>query len=439
MFDDLTRPGDICRILLRPRLSRETVRRYQERKLRLVVGHAYRRVPYYRSLFEKAGITPRDIRSLSDLAKLPATSKKDLRSAAPASCLSDDARPARLHVFRTTGSTGIPLVLKRSGIEDFLFHLFRMRAIRYYGLRSRDRVIRIRSGFEYVPPSWRLSKALGFFRQAILDTGDSPQKNAADLLATRPDVLTGYNSCLARIARIIVSDLGTTLPLRFAVGGADMLTPLLRRQIRNTFNAPIYDTYECQEVGFIGWECRETGLYHVCDDNLIIEVLKDDLPAGEGEQGEVVVTSLHLKAMPFIRYRLEDIVTVGPPACPCGLPFSTLRAIEAKKQDYFLLPGGRELYPWAIALLLVDNAPWIMQFELVQETTDRVVMRAEARPRPSPGDLDLLAEKVRRLLGAGVDFRIEIVPELETRPGGKFWVRRSLVASIYDEEPGPSS
>ncbi len=439
MHDDLTRLGDICRIFLRPRLSRETVLRYQERKLRGIVGHAYRRVPYYRSLFENAGISPRDIRTVSDLAKIPMTSKKEFKNAAPDSCLSDDARPARLKAFRTTGSTGVPLVVKRSGIEDFLFHLFRMRAIRYYGLRGGDRVVRLRSGYGYVPPSWRLSRALGFFRQSIVDTGDPPRKNAADLLALRPDVLTGYNSSLARIARIIVSDLGTTLPLRFAVGGADMLTPLLRKQIGNAFHAPIYDTYECQEVGFMGWECRETGLYHICDDNLIIEVLKDGVPAREGEQGEVVVTSLHLRAMPFIRYRLEDIVTVGPPACPCGLPYSTLRTIEAKKQDYFRLPGGREFYPWAIALLLIDNAPWIIQFELVQERLDRIVMRAEARPRPSPGELVLLVEQVRPLLGPGVDFDIEIVPELGTRPGGKFWVHRSLVSSIYDEESGSSS
>jgi phenylacetate-CoA ligase len=439
MLDDLTRLGDIGRVLLRPRFSRGTILRYQERKLRRVVAHAYRRVPFYRALFEKAGITFRNIRGVSELAKIPMTSKRDLKNAAPASCLSDDARTACLQSFRTTGSTGIPLVLKRSGIEDFLFHLFRMRAIRYYGLRSGDRVVRLRSGFGYVPPSWRLAKALGFYRQSTVDTGESPQKNASDLLALRPDVLTGYNSSLARIARIIVSDLGTTLPLRFAVGGADMLTPLLRRQIRDAFGAPIYDTYECQEVGFMGWECRETGLYHLCDDNLIIEVLKEGVPAVEGEQGEVVVTSLHLRAMPFIRYRLEDIVTVGPPACPCGLPYSTLRTIEAKKQDYFRLPGGREFYPWAIALLLVDNAPWIMQFELVQERLDRIVMRAEARPRPSPGELALLTEKVRPILGPGVDFRIEIVPELETRPGGKFWMRRSLVSSIYDEESGPPS
>jgi phenylacetate-CoA ligase len=190
----------------------------------------------------------------------------------------------------------------------------------------------------------------------------------------------------------------------------------------------------------MGWECRETSLYHICDDNLIIEVLKEGgLPAREDEQGEVVVTSFHLRAMPFIRYRLEDLVTVGPSACPCGLPYSTLRTIEAKKQDYFRLPGGRELYPWAISMLLVDNAPWIMQFELLQERPDRVVMRAEARPRPSPEELAALTERIGPVVGPGVDFRIEIVPEIGARPGGKFWMRRSLVSSIYDEEPGPSS
>lgn len=435
MFDYLSRLGDFYRITRRPHLSPGAIRRYQEHKLRRVVERAYRHVPFYRFLFWKAGISPDDIRSLSDLARIPMTAKKDIKQAAPESCLDSRVNPSRLKVFRTTGSTGVPLVIRRSAAEDFLFHFLRLRCLRYYGIRSRDRVVRTRSGnLDYRPLSWRLVQALGFFRQSILDTTETPQKNAADLLKVRPDVLTGYNGTLAKIARIIASDHQTTLPLRMAVGGADMLTPLLRRQIQAAFRTRIYDTYECQEIGFIAWECRETGLYHVCDDNLIIEVLKDGRPASEGERGEVVATSLHLRSMPFIRYRLEDIVTVGPSSCPCGLPFRTFRFIEAKKQDYFRLPGGSEFYPWAISLLVIDAAPWVQQFELVQERVNRVVMRAEARPKPSPNELERLASDVRLMLGPEMEFVIEVVPEIRPTPGGKFWERRSLVNSMYEEE-----
>ena len=432
MYDYLRRFGDVARIAVRRRLSLGSVRRYQERRLRRVVEDACRYVPFYRRLFREAGLSPGDIRGLDDLPRVPMTSKKALKLAPPETWFDLRFDPARLIAFRTTGSTGIPFIIRRSAAEDFLFHCFRLRSLRSYGVRMRDRVMRARNGnLGHRPLSWRLVQAAGLFRQSVLDTSETPQQNAADLLRTRPDVLTGYNSTLAKLARIITLDHRTTVPLRMAVGGADMLTPLLRRQIQEAFQARIHDTYECQEIGFLAWECPDTGLYHVCDDNLIIEVLKDGRPAREGEPGEVVATSLHLRSMPFLRYQLEDIVTVGPSPCPCGLPFRTFRSIEAKKQDYFRLPGGDEFYPWAISLVVIDDAPWVQQFELVQERLDRMVLRAEARPEPTPEVMGRLAARIRPILGPGVEFVIEVVPEIRPTPGGKFWTRRSLVNTMY--------
>jgi len=433
--DYLSRFGDLLRISVRRHLPLGSVLRFQERRLRRVMDEAYRRVPFYRDLFLRAGISPAAIRGLADLPRIPMTSKKEIKLAPPGSGFDSRFNPARLKTFRTTGSTGVPLVIRRTAAEDFLFHCFRLRSLISYGVRPWDRVVRARNGnLDHRPLSWRLVQLAGLFRQSILDTAEPPRKNAADLLQERPDVLTGYNSTLAKLARIIVCDHDTSLPLKMVVGGADMLTPLLRRQIEAAFRTRAYDTYECQEIGFLAWECRETGLYHVCDDNLIIEVLKDGRPAAEGEAGEVVATSLHLRAMPFIRYRLEDIVTVGPSPCPCGLPYRTFRFIEAKKQDYFRLPGGEEFYPWAISLAVIDAAPWIDRFELVQERLDRVVMRAEARSQPSPEVVRRLVDELRPMLGPDVEFVVEVVPEIAPTPGGKFWVRRSLVNSMYGEQ-----
>jgi phenylacetate-CoA ligase len=440
MFDHLRRSGVILDLERRDRLFPGAVRARQERMLRRIVAHAHRHVPYYRALLDGAGLLPGDVGSLDRLWSFPASTKKDVRKAPAESLLSSAVRGDRLKTFRTTGSTGVPLLVRRTKAEDLLFHLFRMRAIRAYGLRARDRVVRVRSGnAAYVPLSWRLSRALGLFRQDMVDTADTPQANADALLAMKPDVVTGYNSSLDRIARVITLERHTALPLRFAVGGADMLTPLLRKHIRAAFGGPVYDTYECVEVGMMAWECPGTGLYHVCDDNVILEVLKDGRPALEGERGEVVVTSLHLRAMPFIRYRLEDIVTAGPDRCPCGLPFRTLRAIDAKRQDYFRLPDGREIYPWAISLYLMDHAPWILQYELVQEREDRIVLRAEALPEPSAAHLERLREGLRPLLGPDVAFDVDIVRELVPTPGGKFWPRRSLVRTVYDDIDPPGA
>lgn len=433
MIDHLSRLTDIYRLFRRPRFSSRTVERYRENKLRRVVEHAYRTVPYYRALFGRAGITPADIRDGADLQKIPITTKRDLKEADPGHYLSTTFRASKLGTFKTTGSTGIPLVMRRSSAENFMIHLIRMRAVRECGLRCRDRVARIRSGgLEGDPAVWKFVQKLGFWRQSVVNAMDSPQKMARDLLALEPDVVTGYNGALARVGQIIVADLGRTLPVRFVVGGADMITPLVLKHIETAFQAPVHDHYGCQEFGLIASQCRASGLYHICDDSVILEVLKDGRPAREGERGEAVVTGLHLRAMPFIRYSLEDLVTIGPATCSCGRNYPTLKSIEAKKQDYFKLPGGREFYPWSICLVLLEAAPWIMQVELVQERVDRVVMRAEVRPKPSPGEIAILREKILPLLGPDVEFEVEIVPQLAPGPGGKFWVRRSLVNSYYE-------
>ena len=433
MWDHLSRIRDSWRILRRSHIPPESVAGFQAERLKTVVGRAAAGVPFYSSLFRKNGLAAADVRGLADLPRIPWTAKKDLRLARGSDLVAKDAPRRDLLTFKTTGSTGVPLILKRTPAEDFLFHLFRWRAIRSYGLRPGHFFVRLRNGnLGHLPFSWRAARALGFYRQAIVNTEGTPQRNAAELLALRPDVVCGYNSSLARIARILLDDLGTRLPLKFVVGGADMLTPLLRRQIEEAFRAKVFDTYECQEVGLLAWECLETGLYHVCDDNAVIEVLKDGRAAADGEAGEVVVTSLHLRAAPFIRYRLEDIVTVGPERCPCGRPFRTFRSIEAKKQDYFRLPDGRELYPWAVSLVVIDEASWVLQFQLVQEREDRIVMLTEARERPSPAEVDRLKERVRVQLGPGIEFEVEVVPRIEPTPGGKFWPRRSLVNSLYE-------
>lgn len=195
MIDHMSRMTDYDSILRRDRLSPASVLRRQNRRLRRLVEHAYLHVPYYRTLMDNAGLAPADVRGTADLAGFPMTSKKDIKRAAAPDLVSDAVRADRLPEFKTTGSTGVPLVVRRSKAEDLLFHLFRMRAIRSYGLRARDQVVRIRSGnLDYIPLSWRLARAFRLYRQSVIDTRDTPQENAARLLALRPDVLTGYNS-----------------------------------------------------------------------------------------------------------------------------------------------------------------------------------------------------------------------------------------------------
>jgi len=249
----------------------------------------------------------------------------------------------------------------------------------------------------------------------------------------RPDVLEGYPGVLAKIAENIEDDPSRLICPRLVVVGGEVLSPLMRDVIARAFAAPVFDFYASYEFKLLAWECKETGKFHVCDDAVILEVLKEGRPASIGERGEVVGTGLHSFAMPFIRFRLGDIVTRGSETCSCGQPFTTIREVQGRIIDYFLLPDGRVIHPYEIlSLFLSDAYPWIRQYQLTQESEGLVVLRVVPSTIPPHDELAHIEASVKALLGPGVDFQTRLVSEIKVEPSGKFRPSRSLVKSDYD-------
>jgi phenylacetate-CoA ligase len=414
--------------------SREHIRAFQDHYVRRLVAHAYENVPYYRRLFDQHGVKPGDIRGAADLPLIPITSKRDLQSLPVEEVVARGVDPTRLVTHRTSGSSGEPFTIRRSRLEAHLGGIVRLRTIRELGLRVADReasvVLRPTSAHDN-PFSLRILQTLGCYRKVRVSCLLPPEDILRALRDFRPDVLSGFAGVLARLAQTVSGDDRSVIRPRFVAVGGEVLTPLMRRHITEAFSAPVFNLYLSHEFNVIAWECQETGELHTCDDSVIVEVLKDGRPAAEGERGEVVGTSLHALAMPFIRYRLGDIVTKGSETCRCGRPFSTIQTVQGRMIDYFLLPDGRALHPYEIVVPLIDTS-WIRQYRLVQEREDRVVLQAAPSLAPSPRQLASLEEAVSARLGQGVEFQVVLVPEIQIEVNGKFRVSRSLVRSAYD-------
>jgi phenylacetate-CoA ligase len=208
----------------------------------------------------------------------------------------------------------------------------------------------------------------------------------------------------------------------------------MRRRLTQAFGVEPMQTYASHEFPFMGWECGVSHELHTCDDGVILEVLREGRPAAAGEEGEVVVTNLHAYAMPLIRYRLADLVTRGSDQCACGQPFSTIRAIQGRMNDYFSLPDGRRLHPYRILeRLLPEGDVWIRQYQLLQDRPDRIVMQVVPSRPVTPELQERIARAVSPLLGAGVEFQFSIVEAIPFEESGKYRHSRSLVASMYQE------
>jgi len=420
-----------------PRARRARLDAFRERQLRGLLAHAYAHVPYYRALFDRHGVRPECVRTLADLAALPISHKRDLLPLPAPQLVATGVDPARLISRRTSGSSGQPLTIRRSWIEERILGAFRWRALHAMGLAITDRHAEIEELQPHDPSDDQrlhgVLQRLGLYRQLRVHALDPPDAILHTLERHRPDVVTGYAGVIARVAQSAATGGGASpLRPRFVAVHSDTLTPHMRAQIERAFAAPVYQLYDCNEFNVIASECVETGALHTCDDSVIVEVLVDGRAAEPGERGEVVITGLHSFAMPFIRYGLGDLVTQGDPACRCGQPFATLRAVQGRMFDYFPLPDGRTIHPYQLIAILAETAPWIREFQLVQERRDLVRLRMVPSTPPAAAEMAVLEHALAAFLGPTVALRIDVVEEIRLEPNAKLRTCRSLVASSYD-------
>jgi phenylacetate-CoA ligase len=415
--------------------SAERIREYRERKLRRLVRHAATRVPFYRDRFRAAGVDPESVRTVADLSALPLTSKEELQSVPREARVTEGVDFDRLVRRRTSGSTASPLSIFRTPGEERRLGLLRFRALRSMGMRIRDR----RVGLEYVRtgrgsggivPGWM--QKLGVLPRTKIDCTRSPDDALAALRETRADIVGGYASFLHLLAGMTgpggLADLG----VRMVTSTGEVLTGPMRASIRECFRAPVLDTYATLECNLIAWECAETHLYHLMDHSVVTEVLRDGRPAAPGQRGEVVITPLHPLAGPFLRYRLDDLVTRGPDRCPCGAPFATVREIAGRMNDMLVRPDGSVFHSGALKVVLNEQARWALRFQILQDAPDHIRVRLRPGRDPAPDEVEALRRALADALGPGTKVEVHVVDDLPSDPSGKLRVVRSALRPVYD-------
>jgi phenylacetate-CoA ligase len=428
--------GTLKAIRHHPHASKEDLVRFQSARLRRLIRHAYERVPYYRRLFDEHGISPEAIRAPSDLALVPVTTRKTLQSLSAEEIVARGVNPARLTLHSTSGSAGRPIQIRRSWVEDRLLAAIRIRAMRSFGLTSSDEVAIVKTVLGHHAAGagvlQYLLRTLRKDRWKSVDCMLAPEALARRLHELRPTVVTGYPGHLARLAQTVDQSVLRALRLRFICTGGEVLTGVQRSRIAEAFGAPVYDSYGSYEFDLLAWECPRTDGYHVSDDGMILEIVRDGRPAATGERGETVGTCLHSYAMPFIRYALGDFVERGPDSCPCGQPFSTIREIRGRMIDFFELPGGRLIHPYEVFIPIRERSPWMRQYQVTQRAADDILMRVVAESMPPEDALARVRTMAAAHFGPGVRFEVEVVSDIAPEPSGKFQTYRSLVRSEYD-------
>ncbi|MGD9508453.1 MAG: phenylacetate--CoA ligase family protein [Geminicoccaceae bacterium] len=390
------------------------LREWQARRLRSLVRHAYETVPFYRRLYDQAGVVPAAIRSLDDLECLPVITKAQLQREVESDLLSRSRSKESLVTALTSGSTGRPFRTYRDAWLERWRAGYLLRALATAGYRLGDRLMIVVERPERPGTGWTRWRKLTFH--------DRPDYVLAEINRLRPSIVYGYVSALRQVVRLAREQ---NLPVhrpRAVVTVSETLDPVTRQQLADGFGAPVFDIYGSIEMGVIAWECEAHDGYHVAEDSVLVETLPAD---GGGER--LVLTNLHNEAMPLIRYDQSDLVKVGTGGiCPCGRRFRRLEAIQGRVMDAILRPDGSHIPPFAVTAA-IREIPGVRRFQIVQERADRLTVRIEGA-RPLGDDLSRqLEHELRPVLGPAIGIGIEPVPTLEPPPGVKFRLIESRI------------
>jgi phenylacetate-CoA ligase len=408
------------------RLPRERLAGLQDMRLRRIVRHAYDAVPHYRKLFDAAGLSPGDVRTMEDLPKIPVTRKEDLLNLPTEQRAARGANVEACVVHMTSGSTGMPFRTCFSVQEKTFGILSDLRALLRNGLRFTDRTLMaIDPRDAHIRRFW--FQRMGILRREYLDILADRGTNLNRILAGGFEVLRGLTSELVLTASEIL-DRGLQGPRpRIVTTGAELLDPTKRRLIRQAFQTDPTDLYGAMECGYIAWQCPERSGYHVNADLMAVEIIRNGLPCRPGEEGEVVVTPFLARTMPLLRYSLGDLAVVSDKRCPCGCALPMIEGIRGRTVDCIQAPSGEWISPYRFTCA-VEEVYGVKAYQITQETRGEIRVDYETGVDDERIPIQIRA-KIKAVVGDAVAVharRVEKIP----REKGKFQVVRNRCAHV---------
>jgi phenylacetate-CoA ligase len=409
-------------------LSEEELKLIQEKKLKMLIRHAYENVPYYRNLLNSVGIKPEHIKSAEDLSKIPITTKDNIKETPIDELLARGVDKKRCIKQTTSGSTGRPLTVYLDRNEKQHMKLRWLRAYFENGYSIRDKVICIwrPDGFE---KKSRLRK-IGILDFDYISVFLPLEEQIELIKKTRPDVIYSTKSALELLSKQILST-GIKIDkpkLIFSTG--EVLDQATHRLIEDAFGVSPVNVYASVELGMLAWECTEYHGLHVNTDCVLIEIINDGKPVTTGNKGIIVGTSLNSHTMPFIRYRLGDICVLAEEMCGCGRRLQLIKSIDGRLDDIVSLNDGSMLN-FQFFFNFMKNYTEIDQYRIIQEDRDHIVVFLSCREEHFKRTVDRLKKDFRALFGKGVDVSFERVKEIPLDPSGK---RRSIISNVKPDD-----
>jgi phenylacetate-CoA ligase len=339
--------------------DRAEIRELQVDRLRATVENAYENVPFYREQLDDMGVAPGDIGSVEDVRKLPMTTKEDFRDEYPDGLFAvEDEEIRRIHA--SSGTTGKPKIVAYTDEDIDVWSEVMARSLAASGVEPGE-TVQNAYGYGLFTGGLGLHYGAEELECTVIPIGGGQTQRQVEMMADlESDVLActpSYALYFAETAEEMGHD-PRNLPVSTVAFGAEPCTDPMREEIEQRLDANGIDLYGLSEIigPGVSIECVEAknGL-HVWEDRFLPEVIDPATgePVEDGEEGELVLTTLSKEALPVLRYRTGDLTTLYYDECECGRTMVRMDNVTGRTDDLIIVRGVN-LYPSEIEHVILD-------------------------------------------------------------------------------------
>jgi phenylacetate-CoA ligase len=403
------------------RFNTDELRRYQDACLCRLVRHAWESVPFYRKLYDEAGVDVRAFRGAEDLERLPVVSRQQLQQTPLEERVARGVDVSGLLLRKTGGSSGVPLTIARTRWEDLFLQSARFPARRALGVRPWHRRARVSlvkraptGGVRQIPSARGRG---GLFPFRSFDAFADPDTLARQIAEYRPALLSGNPGFLERLCVAAKAELLERIRPRWVMCGGETMQPGVKRLLETAFGAPVFDFYGAHEFNLVAWQRRPGAVFEVASLVTLGEVLggEGDADAGRrvrvGECGEFVGTALWSYASPFIRYRLGDDVTLAEVDSATGVARG-LGGVQGRVTDRFVTRDGQTIHAYEAVTPLLTAMPWLQSYQMVQNAAGELLVRVVPSGAASAERQQAARAELQQMLREKLAVEVEYVEQL---------------------------
>lgn len=419
-------------------MERGALEALQLSRLQTVVAYAFR-TPFYQKRLSRAGLNgPEDIRSLSDLQRIPFAVKDDLRQNFPTGLLAVDMEEV-VRIHSSSGTTGIPTVIYLTAEDLNAWTDLLARSITAAGCTRKD-VFQNMMSYGLFTGGLGLHYGAERVGMTVIPVGGGNTQRQVQLMRdfkttvihVTPSYLLHIQSRLGEF-NVKAGD----LHLKKAFLGAEPYSENTRLKLQELYGIDAYNSYGLSEMNgpSVAFECVYKQDMHVWEDAYIIEIIDPvtGRPVPDGQKGEVVLTNLVRHAMPLMRYRTRDLAYIHTEPCPCGRTHRRLSRILGRTDDMLII-NGVNVFPSQIEEVIM-SIPEVGTNYMIHLTKsgslDRLSVKVEIYSKMFTGDLnalDALKAKIRDRLKAS----ITINPHVELHEPGALPVFEGKAKRVVD-------